>query len=326
MPPSERTSEMAVENCIFHSTRELSFSQEAIEIFVHKTYNWAGFARKSPFLWRCGRLYWKGVIPMPRRLNVQTTHPVKQTTHRRRQLFMPKYSEPRELTPWAQVLTDFMWNQRSPRRPPLNVPQLAVRLGMPRQNVGAWIYRNVVPSFEIMMAVLARLNIPLRTLYDAYATAGLPMPAWDASAAATTPTPADEEELPEIPRRRSSTALPVEEIERRESIQGNIRGPEPLPYTPQPPRDLARELAEEWDTVIAQTAKSLRDAGMPQAMVDGAIAALRARQRGEDPFQRHIDAEHSEPDPDSAPHPAEQQPGRQPSGTNTRKFPDHARK
>jgi hypothetical protein len=234
---------------------------------------------------------------------------------------MPRYREAPELTPFAQVLIEYMWNRRNPTSAPLAAPQLAARLGMPRQNVYNWIYRGTVPTFEIILAVLARLDIPLRELYDAYQRAGLPVPRWDDSgASANVPTTS---ENPPISRSRRPTALPVEEIERRRSV---VIAPAPLPYTPPPPLDPAQDAAEEWDTIIAQTARSLRQAGMPQRMVDGAVAALRARQHNEDPFQRHVIAEHSDSAPGSAPHPAEQQPEKRPAHTSTRKSPNHARK
>lgn len=121
---------------------------------------------------------------------------------------MPRNTQPTELTPFARVLVDYMWNRRSPTRPPMNVPQLATKLGVPRQNVSNWIYRGTVPNFEVVLAVLARLNIPLRALYDAYQHAGLTVPRWDEHDTASTNAPAGSEN-PAIPRNRKPTAIPI---------------------------------------------------------------------------------------------------------------------
>lgn len=121
---------------------------------------------------------------------------------------MPRYTQPTELTPFAQVLVDYMWNRRSPTRAPMAVPQLASKLGVPRQNVSNWIYRGTVPNFEVVLAVLAGLNIPLRALYDAYQRAGLTVPRWDEQDTASTNAPASSGN-PAIPRNRKPTAVPI---------------------------------------------------------------------------------------------------------------------
>jgi transcriptional regulator with XRE-family HTH domain len=123
---------------------------------------------------------------------------------------MPRYIQPPELTPFAQVLLDYMWNRRNPTQAPLGVAQLAARLGVPRQNVNNWIARGTVPTFEVILAVLARLDIPLRTLYDAYQRAGLTVPRWDErDTTANAPASSEISEAPAISRSRKPTAIPI---------------------------------------------------------------------------------------------------------------------
>lgn len=141
---------------------------------------------------------------------------------------MPRYTQPTELTPFARVLVDYMWNWRSPTRAPMNVPNLAAKLGVPRQNVSNWIYRGTVPTFEIILAVLARLNIPLRALYDAYQRAGVTVPRWDEHDTASTNAPANSGN-PAIPRSRKPTAIPTISYDDDGSYPFAIDLPEPAP-------------------------------------------------------------------------------------------------
>ena len=145
---------------------------------------------------------------------------------------MPKYIDPVELTPFAQVLTDYMWNRRRPGRAPMAIPQLAAKLDMPHQNVRNWIYRSTVPTIEIILAVLARLDIPMRALYDAYAQAGLPVPRWDEHDTNRPHLAADN--LPVIPRSRKHTTIRSPRRDRRRQ-QHHERGRRADPthlYTP----------------------------------------------------------------------------------------------
>lgn len=204
---------------------------------------------------------------------------------------MPRVAEMKELTPFAAVLVDYMWNRRRPNQRPLTTSQLAVRLGVPRQSVNNWIYSGNVPPLEAVFAVLAKLDIPMRALFDAYRLSGLPVPRWDEGDAHG---PYDDQAGRTFAEHtRKPTTFPIEDISALSALSANATAPEPMPYTPHTPapvRDVARESAEEWDNVIAQTAKSLRDAGMSQRAVDGAIAALRARQSGALPEQPNTSA------------------------------------
>lgn len=209
------------------------------------------------------------------------------------------------MTPWAQVLTDYMWNRRPANRPPMTTSILAAKLGINRTSVNTWIYRGAVPPIETILLVLAQLDIPLRTLYDAYSKAGLSVPRWDASDAEQPVI--RRKETPQTSggrRSRTQTRVPVptnlgdfsaSSASGASGASDNSEAPEPLPYTPPPPRDPAQENAEEWDRVIAQTSAALRAEGMPQATIEAVVASLRARQSGSTTTtQRHTRAEHSE--------------------------------
>ncbi len=205
---------------------------------------------------------------------------------RRKRRFMPRYPEmPQEMTPFAKVLVDYMWN----RRPPMTTHQLAIKLGVPKQSTSNWVVRNVLPPFETIMAILARLDIPLSTLYAAYKSAGILMPRWDEQ---DTDSPADRANLPPTPRTRKATAVPI-------ALDNSNSDYEPVPYTPPSPPPSE---AEEWDSLIAQTAQLLRDEGMDEETIANVTAHIRARQSGgETPIQRRMIAEHTERAPSTAP-------------------------
>jgi Bacteriophage CI repressor helix-turn-helix domain len=192
--------------------------------------------------------------------------------------YMPRYVEPEQMTPFAIVLTDFMWNKRPANRPPINVPQLAVRLKVPRQSVANWIYRGQVPSFEAILAVLAQLDIPLRTLYDAYKDSGLTVPRWDVS----------DTQKPQLTgmtvatRTKKQTAIPVDEI--NDQINAAATPPEAEPRP-------AIEPPSEWERIVAQTTEALRGVGANQATIDAAIEHLRAQQQPINPRELTLAAE-----------------------------------
>jgi hypothetical protein len=72
-------------------------------------------------------------------------------------------------TALARVLTEYAWS----RRPPLSVGQMAVKAGVSRGSMYAWIGQGVVPEPESLYQVSVRLGIPLSVLYEA---AGIPQP------------------------------------------------------------------------------------------------------------------------------------------------------
>jgi hypothetical protein len=191
------------------------------------------------------------------------------------------------MTPFGQVIVDYMWNKRPANRPPLSANQLAIRLGVPKQNTNNWIFRASLPPFETIMAVLAKLDIPLRDLYDAYKKAGILMPRWDEQ---DTDSPVTRDNLPPTPRTRKATAIST-------SIASNDSGddaPAPRPYTPPPAYNPADEESANWQRLAEQTEAAMREEGAPQAMIDAVVAHIRARQTGPDPIQHNLIAEHDE--------------------------------
>lgn len=206
----------------------------------------------------------------------------------------------------------------------MTVPQLAAKLGIPRQNVHNWIYRAGVPSFEIILGVLARLDIPLQTLYTAYARAGITVPRWDENSPPLAPLA---EQPPINYGKHRPTTIPIEAItddtedtEDTDDTKGaggnqppkpsaqpttqppaqqasRIVAPKPLPYTPpSEPYDRESLMAADEKKLIAQTREALREVGASDELIAQAIAHIQA-QRQQTPTSReqHILAEHSEP-------------------------------
>ncbi len=223
---------------------------------------------------------------------------------------MPHYTQPPEkMTPFAQLLVDYMWNKRPRNSPPLSYSQLAVRLGIPKQSISNWILRGSVPPLDTVMIVLAKLHIPLRDLYDAYSQSGLTVPAWDQAQLATMLAQEEEPDLPATPRSRQPAAVPipsgtrpitatlatvaVTDYDTTDADPSAAAAAEPVPYT-QPA--LAPDESDDWNTLVAQTVQVLRDEGASEAMITSVVAHIRSRQSGEaTPIQRSLIAEHTEP-------------------------------
>ena len=220
---------------------------------------------------------------------------------------MPRYAElPEAMTPFGQVLTDYMWNRRPPNRPPLTTSQLAVRLGIPRQSVNNWIYKGNVPTIEAVLAILAQLDIPLRELYDAYHNAGITVPRWDDS----DPNAPVIQGNPVAERKGKQTTVPIP--------TDTDDAPAPRPYTPPPATSAAQAEADDWQRMIDQTADALREEGLPEHAIKAAIQHLRAQQSlppDARPIQQNLIAEHSEP---SEQHDQPDQPDQAPSTPSTR--------
>ena len=201
---------------------------------------------------------------------------------------MPRYADlPEAMTPFGQVLVDYMWNRRPPNRPPLSPNQLAIKLGVPKQNTNNWLFRASLPPFETIMATLAKLDIPLRDLYDAYKRAGILMPRWDE---ADTDAPPAEAVRQPIPRTRKATAVHTGD-------EPTDDAPAPRPYTPQPRQSPEQAEADEWQRMAEQTAAALQAEGVHADTIAAVVSHLRAQQSlppGEHPLQRNLDAEHTE--------------------------------
>lgn len=98
-------------------------------------------------------------------------------------------------TPFARVLTAWMWS----KQPPWSAARLANALGMGRSRVSNWIYGNVEPELPTMMWVMEQLGIPTQQLIQAYAGASGQAPAAQPpSQAAPRPAPLSAEEAAKV--------------------------------------------------------------------------------------------------------------------------------
>jgi hypothetical protein len=216
---------------------------------------------------------------------------------------MPRITEPAELTPFAMVLTDYMWNRRPAHRQPMTTPQLAVRLSIPRQSVNNWIYKGNVPPLETVLAVLAQLDIPHSALYDAYRNAGLSVPRWNER---DTRGPQLIQGSVET-RTRKQTTIPIE------------NAPEPRPYIPPTGTPESRQ-QDAWDAMIAQTIHTLRAEGVNEEIIAAMVAHILRKQSGTPSLtEQHISAEYQElpASPESPESPPDQ--SQQTPATNRRK-------
>jgi transcriptional regulator with XRE-family HTH domain len=76
---------------------------------------------------------------------------------------MPRYADNPNAGKLARLLLDYMWSQR----PPLTYGQLAVKLGENRSSVYNWVYRNQIPTPQLLALISSRTGIPLYNLYQA---------------------------------------------------------------------------------------------------------------------------------------------------------------
>ncbi len=158
-------------------------------------------------------------------------------------------------TPLARVLIGYMWDVRRHGHP-LSVPELARRLDMSRQTLYNVLYKAVTPGFDRVLELLARLDIPLETLVDAYRTDGL--------------------DVPRLLRREDEPPV------------------EPVPATPAPRRYQPPAAArDEWDALIDATTETLRASGIPEEAIQQAVERIRQKQRGDATLQRQRIAEHT---------------------------------
>ncbi|HEX6819107.1 MAG TPA: helix-turn-helix transcriptional regulator [Ktedonobacterales bacterium] len=214
---------------------------------------------------------------------------------------MPKAPQPKPapgtLSPWAYVLTDYAWNRRAPNERPRTAGQIATRIGQRRQTVYSW-FEGTTPDVHTLFAVMAQLNIPLERLAAGYAQAGLPFPPLTEAEAAQRAAAPSEERSNTPPQPAGLTAAPSHST--------------PTPAaTPAPP--------DSWDSMIASTVASLHELGIPDAAIDATVERIRATQAGHaqpPATQRHITAEHTDPEPQLEPEPesgeADQQQQQQP--------------
>lgn len=213
----------------------------------------------------------------------------------------PQRGVPRN-TPFARVLSAYLWS----KTPPWSAGKLAAVLGLHRVRVAKWVYGDTIPELDTMLAVMARLNIPVRALVDAYAEAGVPVPPLDnddataadqqARMAALGPTTASR--YPINPS--SNPPVPGAIPEARQGRGGGI-GHTTGYQTSQPPsqsplmsqiseeerqRQAEEEADQQWQTMLTHTRKIMRMTGMKDSAIDAMLQSLsedRARHRGGQP-------------------------------------------
>ena len=181
----------------------------------------------------------------------------------------PAYAGP---SPFSSLLAEFMWNSRDSSNRPLGVGQLAIRLGLSRHTVNTWVHRNALPDVDTLLRVLRTLNIPVARLLDYYRAVGLPVPPL---------TDADAAEAQERTPPATTTA------------------PAPAPRA-RATKTTSADLSDPWEATITATTDSLRQLGIPEAAIAATVANIRATQAGEPhSLQRHVTAEHAEPERES---------------------------
>lgn len=211
---------------------------------------------------------------------------------------MTRTAETYSTTPFARMLTAYMWSQT----PPWTTTQLGNVLGVTRVRIGRWIYHDIVPELDTMLAIMARLGIPLSRLIDAYVEAGLPVPPLTEEAARqmnpsgpSGPSglrerppalwPNAEVVLPATrqghPKQRTQDTQDTHDRQAALQYQESEQPEQPKkPQTDQPepaPRKGAAQGAsdEEWETMIAHTRRVMAEAGMEESAIEAMLKNLR---------------------------------------------------
>jgi transcriptional regulator with XRE-family HTH domain len=197
---------------------------------------------------------------------------------------MPRIAERYSSTPFARVLTAFMWS----KAPPWSTTTVAAVLGISRSRVSNWIYKDIVPDIETMLVVLARLNIPTSALLQAYAEDGLYVPPLTVEEAQRRQQAAQTGQLPPADPAREPNPAPAPTPTSYSVPHGRHgRRSTSAPTDSSPQSELAaersaesqadRELADrEWRTILAHTRHVLQTAGMSDAAIDALLATLTA--------------------------------------------------
>lgn len=73
----------------------------------------------------------------------------------------PQWETLEGLTPFAQLVRDYMWEQR----PPLNVNRLAERTGLRAPTIWKWFRDGVIPDAATLGTLAETTGIPLMDLY-----------------------------------------------------------------------------------------------------------------------------------------------------------------
>lgn len=214
-------------------------------------------------------------------------------------------------TPFARVLTRYMWS----KQPPWSAAKTAAVLGIHRTRVANWVYHGILPELDTMLVVMARLGIPMRDLLDAYAAAGIPVPAMERPAEPEQPTPptpvapapSADADFYAVPNSRRSGGR----VARATTRAGGSQSGKPTPATSEaaePAEEHAtasageqvKETASEWETMVAHTREVMSLSGMSQAMIDAMINGIQKERTGETPGAEErrrqlVSEEHADP-------------------------------
>lgn len=231
-------------------------------------------------------------------------------------------------TPFASVLTAYMWS----RQPPWSAAKTAAVLGIHRARVAKWVYGGITPEIETMLVVMARLNIPMRFLLDAYAARGIPVPPLDvtpelqsaqeearASSVNTIGEAASQfYRVPPARRGRgggkgNAAGVPASSYPATSSATSTAASPAPeqeaseeAAVTRQAQRQHVEEQLEEreWDTMVAHTRKVMAMGQMPASVIESMLAEIEDARAGKPSVSaRRIAEEHA---------PSQEQPAEQP--------------
>ncbi len=244
---------------------------------------------------------------------------------------MPRTAERYSTTPFARVLTAFMWS----KTPPWTSAKLAAVLGIARSRVGNWIYKDITPEIETMFVVFTRLNIPLIYLLRAYEEDGQlvpPLTDEDARRRQQQPQQQRQEQPPQpqpqhmaqsaLPSSAQQTALDIRQTAGQEAPQTpqtyvqsiavphGRKGRKPahatspsndggLPSDATTTSSEARSVetrTEEWRILIAQTRQLMAQSNLPKDVLDSVIQHLEDTHAGTPTYaERSIAAEHQQP-------------------------------
>jgi transcriptional regulator with XRE-family HTH domain len=87
----------------------------------------------------------------------------QKESYRGRRASMAKWRSLAEYTPFAQLLVEYMWEQR----PPLLPNQFAERMGVRKQALSTWLNTDAVPAPQVVVRLARGMGRPVRELMTA---------------------------------------------------------------------------------------------------------------------------------------------------------------
>lgn len=174
----------------------------------------------------------------------------------------PRDSRYVELTPWAHLIAEYAYRERTRAHPrPLSAAEIGVRCGYGRHTVNAWLSRGVEPPISTMLEIIAQLGISVEELIRVYAPAGEAQPgvplAGPAAGTATVPVVADG-----AAQRRTQERVAEQTAEQ------------------------VRLDAAEWALSLASAEESLREAGLSDGEIARVVEHMRAKAQDRDTQSR----------------------------------------